>query len=90
MVWSKPFGAHRGDIAEAALHLISDRQRGEKIGAGAAGIFARREHRAQIVAGMAGLLRSKIAVVEIQVADQSGIVEGRPIGRGLAGADQRT
>jgi hypothetical protein len=62
-------GPHRSHIAEAALHLVADRESGHEFTAGTVRIFDRGEHRSQIVARMTGLSLTEIAVIEVQVTD---------------------
>ena len=62
-------GPHRSHIAEAALHLVADRESGQEVTTGTVRVFDRGKHRSQIVARMTGLSLTEIAVIEVQVAD---------------------
>ena len=62
--------AHRRHVAQPALDLVGQGERGEEVASGCAGVFRRSEHRAEVVARVTGLAVREVAVVEVEVADQ--------------------
>src|SRR5579871_129777 len=52
-------------------------------------VFAGGKHRAEVVAGVAGLLSGNVAIVVVQVAYQRRVKERRAIRRGFSATDQR-
>ena len=80
-----PHGRH---VAQAALHLVSDGERGQEVPAGLRRRIRRRPGRRPVVAGMARLARGQVAVVEIEVANQRAVVEGCAVRSRLPPADQ--
>src|SRR5689334_17695095 len=82
--------AHRRHVTQPALHLISDGQRGEQRTAVRLRQFRGREHGGDVVGWMTGLARREIAVIEIEVADERAVQEGRSIRRTLSTANERT
>ena len=81
--------AHRRRITQTALHLICDGKCSEQRRTIGVRQLGRREHGAKVVRGMAGLMRGQIAVVEIEVSDESAVVERRTIGCAPSAADER-
>ncbi len=84
----EPPGPHGGHIGKPTLHLVGHRQRRQQGAPVPARIFGGGQHRPQVVAGVAGLAGGDVAVVEVEVADQSAVVEGRAVGRARAPAHQ--
>src|SRR5205085_11222614 len=82
------FGSHGCNVREATLDLVGDCQCGQQIFATAPCILACSKHGPDIVAGMAGLIFGKIAVVEVQVAHQGRIIERGAIGSSLHPTDE--
>lgn len=85
----EPLRAYWSDIGEPALCLVGHRQSSEEGFAAPLGVLACGEHCSQVVAGMAGLVAGKIAVVVIQVAHQRAVIKRRPVRSGLPATDQR-
>ncbi len=81
---------HRRHVAQADVNLISDGEGRHQLFPAQTGKFGSRQHRAEIVAGVAGLPLCQVAVVEVQVTDQRAVIESSSIGRRLAPTDQGT
>jgi hypothetical protein len=88
-VWSKPFARTGAWSEKPALHLVGDRKRGQQIAAGASGELGGRQHGGEVVTRMAGLAGCEVGIVEVEVADERPVVEGRTIGRAPAATDER-
>jgi hypothetical protein len=80
--------AHWGDIAWLALHLIRNRHSGHHIAAGCIRLFAGRQNRADIVAGMAGFAFGQVTVIKIEVPGKSRVVQCRAIRSSAATTNQ--
>ena len=76
------------EVAEPALHLIGEREGGHEIPSGGAGVLRRRKHSAHVVARVRGAHRAHVAVADVEIADERGVVEGRPVGGGRSPADE--
>jgi hypothetical protein len=81
--------AHGRHLAEAVLDLVRDRQGGEKRVPVGVRVLGCRQHRREVVARVAGLVRGEIRVVEVQVAHERAVVERGAVRRCLSTADQR-
>ena len=81
--------AHWRHVAQPALHLVGQGERGEEVATRRAGIFRGGEHGPEVVARVTGLALREVAVVEVEVAHERRVVEGRPIWCGVAATDQR-
>ncbi len=79
---------HWGYVAQAALHLVGDGERGQKLPAGLGCVFGGGQDGRHIVTGMARLPSGQVAVIEVEVPDQRSIIEGRAIWSRLSAADQ--
>src|SRR5713101_5441370 len=81
--------SHRGNVREAALNLVGERQGRQEFPAALMSIFAGGKHRTEVVAGVTGLLWGDVAVVVVQVAYKRRVVESRAVGRAFSAADER-
>ena len=72
--------AKAGGVAEAALDLVGDDDRGDELAAVGITRFCDGQCGGNVVAGVCGLL-GEIRVVVVQIADQAAVGEGGPIHR---------
>jgi hypothetical protein len=79
---------HRGDVAQAALHLVGHGQRRQELPAVPVGAHRGGKHRTRAVARVARFASGDVGVVEVEVAHQGAIVEGHPVRRGPPAADE--
>lgn len=66
----RPHGCH---ITQSALHLVGKRERCQHLPTITVCVFCGSQNGSEIVAGMTGLTRGKIAVIEIEIANQSSV-----------------
>ena len=76
-------------LHEPALDLIGDCQRGQEVAAVGVRVLGRGEDAGEIVRRMARFASRHEVVHEVEVADESGVVARRAIGRRLAAGNQR-
>src|SRR5207244_747186 len=76
--------AHWRHVAQPALHLVGQGERGEEVATRRAGVFRGGEHGPEVVARVTGLALREVAVVEVEVALEGRVVEGRSIWCGVA------
>jgi hypothetical protein len=80
--------AHRGDVGEAGVHLVGDREGGDELLAARVDRFGGREGRAEVVARVVRLALGEVRVHEVEVAAEAAVVERGAFGGGLAAADE--
>src|SRR5436305_8933842 len=74
--------ANARGVAQAALHLVSERSRGDEFAPAGTEAFRDREGGRDIVARMRRFLR-KVSIIVIEVANAAAVRESGPIGRRL-------
>jgi hypothetical protein len=79
-----------GNIAQSALDLIGNRQRGHEVTTCGPDVFAGGQDRSQIVAGVTGFPLGQVAIIEIEVAYQCTVVESSSVNVSEPAANQCT
>src|SRR5205085_1318417 len=78
-----------GFVRQSALNLISDGQRSQELFSRLVSVFGGGEHRAQVIARMAGLILSHVVVHEIQIACERRVIASCSVRRSPSAANER-
>ncbi len=82
-------GPDGSNVGEPTLDLVGDGKSGQEVSAVGSCVLARRKHRSEVVARVAGLTWGQVGIIEVEIADGCTVEECSSVGSRTSTADQR-